>query len=154
MSAQIDNVRSYRRMEGHDLDTIVDIEETVHAHPWTRGNFADSLAAGYHCWVAEQGRRVVAYGVVMIAAGEAHLLNLTVATPWQRGGIGTELTRFFVKLARDYGAEKIFLEVRPSNLAARALYARNGFHEVGLRRDYYPVRGGREDAVIMELDLT
>ena len=153
MSAQIDSVTTYRRMEERDLDLVASIEEAVHLHPWTRGNFSDSLEAGYHCWVVERERRVVAYGVVLIAADEAHLLNLSVASGWQRRGIGSELTRFFVKLARDYRADKIFLEVRPSNTAARALYARNGFSEIGRRRDYYPTAEGREDAVVMELEL-
>jgi ribosomal-protein-alanine N-acetyltransferase len=136
-----------------DLDAVVTIESVVHAHPWTLGNFQDSLSAGYECWVAERDRQLVGYGVVMAAAGEAHLLNLSVATDWQRRGIGSDFTRFFVKLARDYGAAKIYLEVRPSNAAARTLYGRSGFAEIGIRRDYYPARGGREDAVIMELQL-
>ena len=154
MSAQIDSVTTYRRMEEGDLDRVAAIEETVHAHPWSRGNFSDSIVAGYHCWVVERARQLVGYGVLMTAADESHLLNLTVAAPWQRRGIGSELAGFFVKLARDYGAGKIFLEVRPSNVAARALYARNGFSEIGLRPDYYPASAGREDAVIMELRLT
>lgn len=153
MSAQLDSVMTYRRMGEADLVQIVAIEEAVHAHPWSQGNFADSISAGYHCWVAERGSELVGYGVVTIAADEAHLLNLSVAQAWQRHGMGTQLTRFFVKLARDYGAEKIHLEVRPSNAAARALYTSVGFAEVGVRPDYYPAAGGREDAVIMELEL-
>ena len=153
MSAQIASVTTYGRMSDRELDAVVAIEHAVHAHPWTRGNFADSISAGYHCWVAHRDSVLVGYGVVMIAAGEAHLLNLSVAGKWQRRGIGTELTRFFLKLARDYGAEKIYLEVRPSNAAARALYAAHGFAEVGVRRDYYPAGQAREDAVIMELEL-
>ena len=152
MSAQIDST-TYNRMAEPELDEIVAIEQAVHIHPWTRGNFEDSMSAGYHCWVARRARSLVGYGVVVIAADEAHLLNLSVAPGWQRKGIGSELTGFFVKLARDYGAEKIYLEVRPSNTAARALYAGHGFTEIGLRRDYYPSASGREDAVIMELEL-
>ena len=154
MSAQIANATTYGRMGVPHLDEIVAIEEAVHRHPWTRVNFVDSMAAGYHCWVAYRERATVGYGVAMIAADEAHLLNLSVAPGWQRKGVGTELTRFFVKLARDYGAEKIYLEVRPSNAAARALYANHGFSEIGLRRDYYPAGEGREDALVMELQLT
>jgi ribosomal-protein-alanine N-acetyltransferase len=150
MSAQIDSLTTYRQMTEADLDCIVEIERIVHAHPWTRGNFVDSLAAGYHCWIAERDAQTAGYGIVMIAAGEAHLLNLSVASNWQQHGIGTEFTRFFVKLARDYGAVKIYLEVRPSNIAARALYRRSGFAEIGVRPGYYPAAGGREDAVIME----
>jgi ribosomal-protein-alanine N-acetyltransferase len=89
----------------------------------------------------------------MVGAGDAHLLNLSVAAEWQRQGVGADFTRFFVKLAGDYGAEKLFLEVRPSNSPARALYAGRGFAEIGVRRDYYPAPGGREDAVVMELAL-
>ena len=136
------------------LDKVISIEHAVHIHPWSRGNFADSISAGYHCWVAHRDSALVGYGVVMIGAGEAHLLNLSVAPLWQRQGIGAELTRFFVKLSRDYGAEKIYLEVRPSNTIARSLYLAQGFAEIGVRRDYYPAEDGREDAVIMELNLT
>jgi ribosomal-protein-alanine N-acetyltransferase len=153
MSAQLASATTYRKIGVGDLEQVLSIETAVHAHPWTRGNFADSLEAGYHCWIAERAAQTVGYGVVMVAAGEAHLLNLSIAPDWQRHGVGTELTAFFVKLARDYGAQKIFLEVRPSNAGARALYSRSGFSEVGVRRDYYPAPGGREDAVVMELKL-
>ena len=153
MSARIDNDTTYGRMAEPHLDDIVAIERVVHVHPWSRGNFADSITSGYHCWVAHRDSALVGYGVVMIGAGEAHLLNLSVAPDWQRQGIGAELTRFFVKLAADYGADRIYLEVRPSNAAARALYAAHGFAEIGVRRDYYPTAGGREDAVVMELSL-
>jgi ribosomal-protein-alanine N-acetyltransferase len=153
MSAQVDSITSCRTMTDADLDRVASIEQSVHAHPWTRGNFADSINAGYHCWVVMRGRELVAYGVEMIAAGEAHLLNVSVAPGHQRRGIGSELVRFFVKLAREHGADKIYLEVRPSNTAARALYAEHGFVESGVRRDYYPAGDGREDAVVMEMRL-
>ena len=154
MSARLAETTFYARMSESDLDQVVAIEQAVHAHPWTRGNFADSLGAGYHCWSARRDGELVGYVIVMIAAGEAHLLNLSVAGAWQRRGIGTELTRFVVKLARDYGAATIYLEVRPSNAAARALYAVEGFAEVGVRPGYYPAGDGREDAVIMERRIT
>ena len=153
MSAQLDSATTYVRMGERHLDSVIAIEQTVHVHPWTRGNFADSISAGYHCWVAHRQGALAGYGVITIAAGEAHLLNLSVAPQWQRRGVGTELTRFFAQIARDYGAEKIFLEVRPSNIAARALYAAQGFAEIGVRRDYYPTPAGREDAVVMERAL-
>lgn len=153
MSAQLDAFPRYRRMIASDLDAIAAIEQAAYAHPWTRGNFSDSLEAGYHCWVVEHGGDVAGYAVVMVAAGEAHLLNMTVAAPWQRRGMGRALLIFLLKLARDYGGKKIFLEVRPSNSAARALYASAGFTEVGVRRDYYPAGAGREDAVVLGLSL-
>jgi len=153
MSAQLDRLPRYRRMTAADLDAIIAIEDTIYPHPWTRGNFSDSLAAGYHCWIVECGGEISGYAVVMIAAGEAHLLNLSVAAPWQRRGIGREALNFVIKLARDYGAGKILLEVRPSNGAAVALYSSAGFAEIAKRRSYYPAGDSREDASVLELAL-
>ena len=153
MSAQLDLEPRYRRMTAADLDAIVAIENAIYPHPWTRGNFADSLAAGYHCWVVERGGEMAGYTVASSAAGEAHLLNLSVTAPWQGRGLGREILRFVVKLARDYGARRILLEVRPSNLAAIALYASSGFAEIGRRRGYYPAGDAREDAIVLQLEL-
>lgn len=161
MSAQLDTMRNtmrdtlprYRRMTAADLDAVAAIEGAIYAHPWTRGNFADSIEAGYHCWIVECAGDVVGYLVVMTAAGEAHLLNLSVAAAWQRRGIGRLALGFALGLARDYGAEKMLLEVRPSNRAAIALYASSGFVEMAVRRGYYPAGGAREDAVVMQLTL-
>ena len=140
-------------MTDADIDPVTAIETEVHAHPWTAGNFKDSLHAGYECWVAEIAAELVAYGVIMIAAGEGHLLNLSVSAKRQRLGIGSDFTRFFIKLSGDQDVRRIYLEVRPSNDAARALYAGKGFKEVGRRPDYYPAGEKREDALIMELNL-
>lgn len=153
LSARLQSLPKYRRMTAADLDAVMAIERVVYAQPWTRGNFSDSLEAGYHCWIAESEGHIVGYSVVMIAAGEAHLLNLSIAGGWQRRGLGSELLRFVIKLARDYAADKIFLEVRPSNAAARALYGSAGFTEIAVRRGYYPGGDNREDAVVMELAL-
>ena len=153
MSAQLDMLLRYRCMTGADLDALVAIEETIYPHPWTRGNFSDSLAAGYHCWIAECGGEMAGYAVVAIAAGEAHLLNLSVAGPWQRRGIGRELLNFVLRLARESGAARILLEVRPTNSAARALYAAAGFAEIATRRGYYPPDESREDAIVLEFEL-
>jgi ribosomal-protein-alanine N-acetyltransferase len=153
MSAQIDNLVRCVPMEDAHVERVVAIEEDVHVSPWTRGNFSDSIAAGYDCWAACCGSVLVGYGVLASAAGEAHLLNVSVAREWQRRGVGTELTRFFVSVARDRGACKIYLEVRPSNVAARALYTREGFREIATRPGYYAAPSGREDAIVMELSL-
>ena len=153
MSAQLDALPRYRRMTAQDVATVVAIEQAVYAHPWTRGNFNDSLAAGYHCWVVECAGDIAGYTVVAIAAGEAHLLNLSVAAAWQRQGIGRQVLAFVVKLARDYSADRIFLEVRPSNAPARGLYGAAGFAEVGARRGYYPDGEEREDAIVLQLAL-
>jgi ribosomal-protein-alanine N-acetyltransferase len=153
MSALLNNLPSYRRMLEHDLDAIMAIENVVYPHPWTRGNFKDSLREGYHCWVVEAGGEFVGYSVMVVAAGEAHLLNLSIAEPWQRRGCGRELLQFMLKVARDFAAAMIFLEVRPTNVAGLGLYADAGFSEIALRRGYYPARHGREDAIVMRLEL-
>lgn len=153
MNARADSVPRYRRMKPADLDAVLAIENRIYSHPWTRGNFADSLKADYHCWIVENDAALVGYLVIAIAAGEAHLLNLSVAADWQRQGHGSALLNFAVKLARDYGAERIFLEVRPSNSPALALYKRAGFNRVAVRRGYYPASSGREDALVLELIL-
>jgi ribosomal-protein-alanine N-acetyltransferase len=153
MSAQLDMLPRYRRMTAADLDGVVAIEEAIYPHPWTRGNFSDSLAADYDCWIVECGGEQAGFCVVMIAAGEAHLLNLSVAGPWQRRGLGREILGFVLQLARRRGAQRILLEVRPSNQAARALYAAAGFTEVATRQGYYPAGAGREDAIVLQLQL-
>jgi ribosomal-protein-alanine N-acetyltransferase len=153
MSALLDNLPQYRSMTPDDLDQVIAIENEVYPLPWTRGNFHDSLAAGYHCRIMELAGEIVGYSVVSIGAGEAHVLNLSIAAQWQRRGLGRELLGFMIELAREFFVHKIYLEVRPSNLAGRSLYAGAGFIEVATRRGYYPGLGGSEDAVIMELEL-
>jgi len=153
MSAQLDLLPRYRHMTAADLDAVVAIEEKIYPHPWTRINFSDSLAAGYQCWIVECGGEIAGYSVVMIAPEEAHLLNLSIAAPWQRRGIGREVLEFVLRLVRECGAQQVLLEVRPSNEAARALYAAAGFSEIATRRDYYPAGAGREDAIVLKLEL-
>jgi ribosomal-protein-alanine N-acetyltransferase len=153
MSAQLDTQPRLRLMTAGDLDAVEAIERSVYTQPWTRGNFADSLASGYHCWVMERDGRLIGYAVIMVAAGEAHLLNLSIAADLQRRGLGSELLQFVLQLARDCAAGTIYLEVRASNRAGRALYIRHAFAEIGIRKGYYPAHGGREDAVTMEKKL-
>ena len=105
----------------------------------------------YDCITVDVAGTIIGYSVVMIAAGEAHLLNLSIATAWQRRGFGRAMLAVVVKLAKVSGAAKSYLEVRPSNTAGRRLYAAAGFSEIATRRGYYPVQKGREDAVVMEL---
>jgi ribosomal-protein-alanine N-acetyltransferase len=153
MSAQLDEVLIQRRMRETDLDSVMAIEHSVYTHPWTRGNFVDSLNAGYYCCVAECLGAVVGYWIVAFGAGEAHLLNLSVASRWQRMGFGSAMLQSAIEIAKEVAAQRIFLEVRISNTAARALYAGSGFREVATRRDYYPAHDGREDARVLELAL-
>jgi ribosomal-protein-alanine N-acetyltransferase len=153
MSAQLNNLPQYRRMTADDLDAVMAIENEVYPHPWTLGNFYDSLNAGYHCWIMEIAGEIAGYGVVSTGAGEAHLLNMSIAARRQRRGLGREMLEFLIQLARESYARKIYLEVRPSNIGGRRLYASAGFDEIATRRGYYPAHRGREDAIIMELKL-
>jgi [ribosomal protein S18]-alanine N-acetyltransferase len=153
MSAQLENLPDFRPMRTADLDRVMEVEPTLYSHPWTRGNFEDSLAAGYSCWVVECAGALAGYGVLMIGVREAHLLNLSVATGWQRRGFGRMLLEHFVRVARGSDAAQMFLEVRPSNAAARQLYGEFGFREITVRRGYYPSGRGREDAILMGIAL-
>jgi ribosomal-protein-alanine N-acetyltransferase len=150
MSAQLDATPRYSRINEADLDAVMAIENAVYTHPWTRDNFTDSLNAGYQCWLMECAGMTVGYCVVAIAADEAHLLNLSIAAGWQRRGLGSMLLGFAQRLVEARAAQRIFLEVRVSNAAARALYARAGFREIATRRGYYPAGAGREDALVLE----
>jgi ribosomal-protein-alanine N-acetyltransferase len=136
-----------------DLDEVMPIEEAIYSHPWTRGNFSDSLRAGYECRTLRVADELIGYFVLMAAAGEAHLLNLSIAARHQRSGHGSALLREVAGLARRLGARSLFLEVRPSNLAAQALYRRFGFRKLAVRRGYYPAHVGREDALVLSLPL-
>jgi len=142
-----------RPLAERDLDPVVVIEREIYEFPWSLGNFRDSLAAGYSCWACHGADGLVGYAVMMIGAGEAHLLNLSVAAACQRRGYGRQLLEHLMGVARSYGAHMLFLEVRPSNAAGRALYAAYGFEQVGIRREYYPARGGREDALLLNYQL-
>lgn len=153
MSAVLKDPPRLALMRDEDLDEVMAIEKAIYTHPWTRGNFADSLRAGYDCRTWRREGELVGYFILMAAAGEAHLLNLSIAAPHQRTGHGRALLREATELARRRGARSIFLEVRPSNLAAQALYTRFGFRRVGVRRGYYPAHSGREDALVLALAL-
>ena len=136
-----------------DLEAVLDIEREIYEFPWTLGNFRDSLRAGYSCWGLRDDARLIGYSVLMLAAGEGHLLNLSIAVASQRRGHGARMLGHLVRVARDYGARVLFLEVRPSNEPAQRLYAAHGFHTIGVRRGYYPARAGREDAIVLSLPL-
>jgi ribosomal-protein-alanine N-acetyltransferase len=153
MSAVLEPRLHLRPLRERDLEPLVAIENALYEFPWTYGNFRDSLAAGYLCWALWRGREMAGYAVLMIGPEEAHLLNLSIALPWQRRGYASFLLRHVFGVARSHGAKSVFLEVRPSNVAARGLYSAFGFSEVGRRKGYYPARPGREDAIVLALQL-
>jgi [ribosomal protein S18]-alanine N-acetyltransferase len=146
-------VAPMRPMREADLPAVHALEQRAYPYPWTRGIFVDCLRAGYECWVMESDGALLGYAVLSVAAGEAHVLNVCVAPERQGEGLGRRMLQRLVELARWHRAERVFLEVRPSNPVAIALYDSAGFNEIGRRPKYYPAKGGREDAVVMAMEL-
>lgn len=140
-------------MTPDDLDAIMEIEPHIYSHPWSRGNFSDSLASGYSAWVLLDGAKIIGYALMMMVLDEAHLLNLSIAKAYQKQGLGRLLLEHMISVAKKHHAANMFLEVRPSNISAIALYENIGFNEMAIRRGYYPAHNGREDAVLMGLAL-
>jgi ribosomal-protein-alanine N-acetyltransferase len=143
----------FRPMTEADLDAIMEIEPHIYSHPWSRGNFSDSLVSGYSAWVLLDGAKIIGYALMMMVLDEAHLLNLSVAKAYQKQGLGRLLLEHMITIAKKHAAANMFLEVRPSNISAIALYENMGFNEMAVRRGYYPAHNGREDAVLMGLAL-
>lgn len=143
-----------REMRPADLAVIVAIEERNYGFPWSRVVFSDCLMAGYLCVVLEVDGRVVGYTILSTAAAEAHILNLCVDPDFQRRGLGRRLLDYLLGYARDVQIERLFLEVRPSNIAAIELYTRADFVRLGLRKSYYQAENGqREDALVLMRDF-
>jgi ribosomal-protein-alanine N-acetyltransferase len=144
----------FARMRAEDVPEVLLIENDVYPHPWTRGNFLDSISCGYETWVLRMNTNMLAgYFLLMPAIDEAHLLNITVHPQMQGRHLGRTMLDKVIALAHEKGMHSILLEVRPSNRRAQAIYKHCGFAEIGLRKDYYPARGGREDAIVMRLAI-
>ncbi len=143
----------FRAMTPSDVPAVGAVERASYAFPWSEGIFRDCLRVGYLCRVAEVDGGIVAYGVVAMGAGEAHILNLCVCGQLRGRGIGRQMLMLLLERARQAGMAETFLEVRPTNLLAIALYQSVGFVQVGLRKGYYQAEGGREDALVLRLDL-
>ena len=141
-------------MTQEDVEAVLAIEQAVQAYPWTRGNFSDALACGYVCCVYAENDEICGYAVLMPIADEAELLNIGVASVRQRKGTGRALLEEMLEYARYRKMRNIFLEVRPSNVAAIALYRSAGFSQIGIRRGYYRNASNNEDAVTMACELT
>ncbi|CTP87634.1 ribosomal-protein-alanine N-acetyltransferase RimI [Xanthomonas translucens pv. arrhenatheri] len=152
-SASSPAAATLRTLRETNLDTVMEIERRAYPFPWTRGIFRDCLQAGYPGWVLQEQGRIVGYGVISVAADEAHILNVCVAPERQSRGYGRLLLRALIKYSADLGARRVFLEVRPSNPGAIALYHSEGFNEIGRRPRYYPAANGREDALVMAIEL-
>ncbi len=142
-----------RPMRGEDIPAVMGVETVAYPNPWTGGIFRGCLRVGYCCWVLMASEKIVGYGVMSVAAGECHILNVCVHPQAQRQGLGRRILRRLLASGRSRNADTAFLEVRASNHAALGLYSKEGFCELGGRRGYYPLARGREDAVIMARPL-
>ena len=142
-----------RPMQEDDLDAVMEVELRAYPFPWTRGIFQDCLRACYPGRILEVDDGLIGYGMLSLAADEAHVLNVCVDPLVQSRGHGRRLLRELVRVARQRGAVRVFLEVRPSNAPAIALYHSEGFNEIGRRPRYYPADNGREDALVMAMEL-
>ena len=142
-----------RNMTHEDLADVSDMERRSYDFPWSHGVFRDCLLAGYHCIVLVQDERPIGYGILSVAAGEAHILNLCVDPRFRAHGYGERLLDEMLSMARGADVTQVFLEVRPSNEAALALYRKKGFHQVASRPSYYQATDGREDASVLAIKL-
>lgn len=157
MSAVLEGLNTgeeFRLIVEDDLDNIIAIEEAVYPFPWTRGIFYDCLNIGYLCRLLELNGKIVAYAVMSVAVGEAHLLTIVVPHEEQGNGYGKKMLNEMITHAAADNATTMYLEVRTSNKTAIQLYHIRGFNELGIRKGYYPAEKGREDALILALDLS
>ena len=154
MSAVLSTIEAqFQPFTEERLDEVVAIETRAYEHPWTRGNFLDSLRSGYQAQLLVAGETLLGYFVAMKGVEEVHLLNITVAPPHQGQGWGRVMLDALATWSRGQGAQWLWLEVRASNLRAQGIYERHGYRRVGERKGYYPAAGGREDAIVMSLAL-
>lgn len=154
MSAQPEAAWRVRPMQMEQVSRVIEIERAAYAFPWTEGIFRDCLRSGYSAWLIEDADGEIAgYGVMSFAVDEAHLLNLCVDPSQQRRGLGRFMLGHLIRLARAAGATTMILEVRRSNKAAQHLYRQRGFYRIGERPKYYPAEDGREDAIVLALQL-
>ncbi len=156
-SAAAGGILTLRAMLVGDAQVVAGIEQVAYPppQPWSEGIFRDCLRVGYLCQVLELDGQIIGYGILSIAASEAHLLNVCIAPSHQGCGYGRQLVHHFLNLADRYKADTVYLEVRPSNVAARELYKSLGFRRVGVRKSYYPALPGepREDAIQLARDI-
>ena len=138
-----------RPMRQEDVAAVAALESQSYDFPWTAGIFRDCLLAGYTSITLERDDEILGYSIMSVAAGEAHLLNICIAPSLRRQGIGRRLLEYMLERAAAAGAEKLFLEVRPSNRRALEIYRKAGFEIIGVRRDYYRASQGKEDAVVL-----
>jgi len=145
----------YRDMTRDDLLNVVNIEQEANQFPWTSKNFEDSLKANNQAWVfVNDSDEIQGYTIVQKVVDETHLLNICVKPSAQGHGLGREILNHIIDFASSISSVFIVLEVRSSNQRAQQLYLQAGFNEMSVRKNYYPAKEGREDAVLMGMDLS
>lgn len=152
--AVLDSPPLLRVMQASDLDAVLQVEQNAYTHPWTRATFSDTLQAGYQAQMLLRDQHVLGYFVAMQGVDEVHLLNITVSPQYQRQGWAVVIMQAMHAWARSVSAQWSWLEVRLSNARAIHLYQRQGYQQVGVRKNYYPAGHGlREDALVMSMQL-
>jgi ribosomal-protein-alanine N-acetyltransferase len=152
-SPESDAAPRIRPMTLADVGDVIAIERASYAFPWSEGVFRDCIRVGYLCRVVEHAGKVCGYGIMSYGAGEAHVLNICIHADLRGQGVGRKMMSYLLERARAAQQYDVFLEVRPSNATAIALYESLGFVQVGLRKAYYQAVGGREDALVYKLTL-
>lgn len=154
MSAVIKtSLPSIRPMEIMDIKQVMKVELAAYEYPWTPNIFRDCLRVGYYCCVLEDDRGIIGHAVMSYAVGECHILNVCIHPDYQLQGMGKRVIKQLLEVGHRNGSRIAFLEVRLSNQSAYRLYESLGFTEVGIRKDYYPAKKGREDAMILAFDM-
>jgi ribosomal-protein-alanine N-acetyltransferase len=141
-------------MQAQDVANVLAIEQSANEFPWDKKSFEDSLKTGHEAWVFyEQTDEIIGFAIVQRVLDEAHLLNICVKPTAQGRGLGKAAIQHVIDYANSISAVIILLEVRRSNERAQQLYLNVGFNEMSVRKDYYPAKVGREDAILMAMDL-
>lgn len=149
MSAVLDHEAHVRTMNERDIEAVLGIERAAYDFPWSANIFTECMKAGYVCRVCLSGIDVVGYGIMSVGAGESHIMNLCVHPDQSGNGYGSFLMEDLLAIARRSRVRIAFLEVRTSNRRAHSLYQHLGFNEIGVRKNYYPAKKGREDAYVL-----
>ena len=143
-----------RPLKTNDIPKVLTIERQMYSYPWSEGIFKDCLKIGYSNWAFIKDGQFVGYVILSVAVGEAHILNICLDPAYQGKGLGRQFLKEVLIIAKKKNANSVFLEVRPSNTAAVQLYKAAGFKKIGKRKNYYPAADGKEDAIVLSLDLT
>ena len=144
----------FRPMRFEDVPDVISLENDVYEFPWSERIFRDCIRVGYDCWIALENNQIVGHAVISVAAGESHMLNLSIAKRHQGKGFGKHFVQYLLEIAREKRAEIMMLEVRPSNGPAISCYNASGFNEIGCRKDYYPAPEGKEDALLFARQIS